>query len=104
MPAGTPLKARLPLPATGPYMIASYDPKHGVRLVRNPRFHEWSAAAQPAGYPDEIAFRFVADPADAQVDAVKRNEADYAEPLPARSVAPSLRQDGYGAGCTSIPG
>ena len=35
-------------------MIASYDPKRGVRLVRNPRFHEWSAAAQPSGYPDEI--------------------------------------------------
>jgi YVTN family beta-propeller protein len=54
VPADTPLKAQLPLPATGPYMIASYDPKHGIRLVRNPRFHEWSAAAQPNGYPDQI--------------------------------------------------
>ena len=27
VPASTPLEARLPLPATGPYMIASYDAK-----------------------------------------------------------------------------
>ena len=63
VPSGTPLfGARLPLPATGPYMIESFDPKRGVRLVRNPRFREWSPPAQPAGYPDEIALRFVADP------------------------------------------
>jgi peptide/nickel transport system substrate-binding protein len=37
VPSGTPLfGARLPLPATGPYMIESFDPKRGVRLVRIP--------------------------------------------------------------------
>ena len=46
-----------PLPATGPYMIASYRPNHLLRLVRNPYFHEWSKAAQPDGYPDEIVVR-----------------------------------------------
>src|SRR5207253_9704670 len=25
-----------------------------IRLVRNPRFHQWSRAAQPDGYPDVI--------------------------------------------------
>jgi YVTN family beta-propeller protein len=56
-PASTPLEAKLPLPATGPYEIASYSAsksRDAVRLVRNPHFHEWSGAAQPAGYPDRI--------------------------------------------------
>jgi peptide/nickel transport system substrate-binding protein len=81
VPAGTPISARLPLPATGPYMIASYDPKHGARLVRNPRFHEWSAAAQPSGYPDEIVLRTGLSP-DAQVSAVERGKADVLHGLP----------------------
>ena len=42
------------LPATGPYVIASYQPGREVRLVRNPHFHVWSRAARPDGYPDEI--------------------------------------------------
>ena len=58
VPASTPLHARLPLPATGPYKIAGYQPKGVVVLVRNPRFRVWSAAAQPDGYPDRIVERF----------------------------------------------
>jgi peptide/nickel transport system substrate-binding protein len=42
------------LPATGPYVIASHIPGKEVRFVRNPRFREWSRAARPDGYPDEI--------------------------------------------------
>jgi peptide/nickel transport system substrate-binding protein len=58
LPASTPRReARAPLPATGPYMIARYLPRHELRLVRNPRFREWSAAAQPDGYPDRIVLR-----------------------------------------------
>ena len=56
-PADTPVVARLPLPATGPYEIAAYSASKNrdvLRLVRNPRFREWSAAAQPEGYPDRI--------------------------------------------------
>ena len=42
------------LPATGPDMVAGYRPGRELRLVRNPAFHEWSRAARPDGYPDEI--------------------------------------------------
>ena len=42
------------LPATGPYVIASHVPGEEVRFVRNPAFREWSRAARPDGYPDEI--------------------------------------------------
>jgi len=43
------------VPATGPYMIAEAD-AHGIELVRNPAFREWSALAQPDGFVDEISF------------------------------------------------
>jgi len=60
-PADTPLQAKVPLPATGPYEIASYSVSKNLdvyRLVRNPHFHEWSAAAQPRGYPDRIVVEY----------------------------------------------
>jgi peptide/nickel transport system substrate-binding protein len=58
LPSSTPdSQARSPLPATGPYQIARYIPGHEVRLTRNPRFREWSAAAQPEGYPDRVLLR-----------------------------------------------
>jgi peptide/nickel transport system substrate-binding protein len=43
--------------------------------VRNPYFHEWSNAAQPDGYPDEIVFE-IGGSADAAVNAVIRGKAD----------------------------
>jgi streptogramin lyase len=58
VPASTPVHARLPLPATGPYKISGYQKKGVVELVRNPRFHVWSTEAQPDGYPDRIVERF----------------------------------------------
>jgi ABC-type transport system substrate-binding protein/DNA-binding SARP family transcriptional activator/DNA-binding beta-propeller fold protein YncE len=58
LPASTPgRQARTPLPATGPYVITRYLPARELLLARNPRFREWSAAAQPAGYPDRIVMR-----------------------------------------------
>jgi ABC-type transport system substrate-binding protein/DNA-binding SARP family transcriptional activator len=58
LPATTPgRQARTPLPATGPYMISRYTPGQDLLMVRNPRFREWSAAAQPAGNPDRIVIR-----------------------------------------------
>jgi YVTN family beta-propeller protein len=77
VPAGTPLHPRGFLPATGPYEIASFDPKLGIRLVRNPRFREWSAEAQPNGFPDAIVERVQGSP-DAHVSAVLSGSADLA--------------------------
>ena len=76
VPANTPLQPRLPLPATGPYMISSYKQNVMTRLVRNPRFREWSAAAQPAGYPDKIVLRFGNYSEAASVRAVEKGSAD----------------------------
>jgi ABC-type transport system substrate-binding protein/class 3 adenylate cyclase len=80
VPAGTP--AHLdghPVPATGPYMIASYRPKQGLELVRNPDFRQWSVDAQPGGFPDRMQWRFV-NPTPA-VHAVQHGHADVASDL-----------------------
>jgi len=78
IPVGTPNPdiGTTPVPATGPYMIRSYEPGKRLRLVRNPSFHEWSKAAQPDGYPDEIVWRLGIDPQDA-VTAIERGKADW---------------------------
>ena len=44
---------RQPVPATGPYLVASFGDEE-IRIVRNPLFREWSRAARPDGYPDEF--------------------------------------------------
>jgi YVTN family beta-propeller protein len=77
VPAGTPARdvGTRPLPATGPYIIASYQPKQLLRLVRNRYFHEWSKAAQPTGYPNEIVLK-IGGTADAALAAVERGRAD----------------------------
>jgi YVTN family beta-propeller protein len=77
LPASTPPRPTRtrPLPATGPYMIAAYRPGHLATLVRNPRFREWSHAAQPDGYPDRIEVRLDMS-ADDAVNAVEQGRAD----------------------------
>ena len=81
-PAGTPPRTLTsPLPGTGPYRVdAATDGRHFV-LSRNTYFREWSAAAQPAGFPDRITWFTVAD-ARAAADAVRRGRADLAELTP----------------------
>lgn len=65
-----------PIPGTGAYMIAGFDPNTGMKIVRNPHFKEWSADAQPDGYPNEINYDFgLTD--EAQVTAVQNGEADW---------------------------
>jgi peptide/nickel transport system substrate-binding protein len=94
-PAATPLgKQDRPMPATGPYQIAHYVRGRSATLTRNPFFREWSAAADPAGFPDSIKMIF--EPADPQpkpgqtasrytrsgmqaVTAVETGQADWAE-------------------------
>jgi peptide/nickel transport system substrate-binding protein len=73
--------APLAVSGTGPYMIRSYK---GSRLVllRNPHFREWSAAAQPEGYPDEIVYAFSVARGE-QLTAVEQGKADLLlSPLP----------------------
>ena len=77
VPDSTPLQARLPLPATGPYMFANADVKHAARLVRNPHFRTWYSDAQPDGYPDEIVWRFNVAPSRQRL-IVRRGGADVA--------------------------
>ena len=80
VPAHTPIRDLhdRPLPATGPYMIASYAPGRRIRLVRNPRFRVWSQAARPDGYPDEIVLKYSV-PIPAQIAAVSKGDADVAD-------------------------
>jgi len=89
------------LPATGPYMTASFAPNRVWVLVRNPHFREWSRDAQPAGFPDRIVLR--AAPAD-QVAALDRGATDalLAPPLEnvdelARRYASQVHIDPWGA-------
>jgi hypothetical protein len=87
VPPDTPSRdvGRRPVPATGPYIIASYSTNGSVKLVRNPRFREWSAAAQPDGFPDVISLKagnvVDAASADAEVRAIERGTADVAVSL-----------------------
>ena len=101
VPANTPFKARLPLPATGPYMIASYDAKRGATLVRNPSFHEWSASAQPLGYPAKIIYTFN-KPEKASVSAVEHGHGDYTT-IEDPAATAALRRGGYGSQLHSNP-
>jgi peptide/nickel transport system substrate-binding protein len=60
VPAGTPAHdmGDTPVPSTGAYMITGYDPQKSITLARNPYFKQWSAAAQPTGYVDNIEMDF----------------------------------------------
>lgn len=76
---------RLGVPGTGPYVIASYRTSRSAArlvLVRNPRFRQWSAAAQPDGYSDRIVWTYNTK-LDAQVASIERGDADFMQsPLP----------------------
>ncbi|MEV7887659.1 ABC transporter substrate-binding protein [Streptomyces sp. NPDC002817] len=72
-----------PLPTTGPYMAASYDPNRALKLVRNPHFTEWSREAEPQGYPDVIDYTF-GQTVESEVTAVQNGQADWMyDPPPA---------------------
>lgn len=65
-----------PIPGTGAYMFASYDPNTQLKMVRNPHFKVWSWDAQPDGYPDEINYDFgLTD--EAAITAIANGEADW---------------------------
>jgi peptide/nickel transport system substrate-binding protein len=87
LPADTPAKdmGSTIIPGTGAYMAAAYDSNKQLKLVRNPHFKEWSADAQPDGYPDEIDMDFGLTE-EAEVNAVENGQADWMfdQPPPGR--------------------
>ena len=87
LPASTPDREVNSFPATGPYRIESFQPGKRLVLVRNPRFVQWSAAAQPAGFPDRIVW--INQKTSAQgIDAVASGRVD----LSGSPVPPSLQR------------
>jgi ABC-type transport system substrate-binding protein/class 3 adenylate cyclase/DNA-binding beta-propeller fold protein YncE len=76
-PGSPPPNSQKPVAGTGPYKISRLvdHGAKGVIAVRNPYFREWSADAQPAGYPDEIRWVRYRDPA-AELSAVEKGTAD----------------------------
>ncbi|WP_327086564.1 ABC transporter substrate-binding protein [Nonomuraea sp. NBC_01738] len=85
LPKATPGKDQgtKPIPGTGPYAAASYDPNKELKLVRNSHFTEWSREAQPQGYPDEIVYSYGLT-VEAAVTAIQNGQADWSfDPLPA---------------------
>src|SRR5215813_8117319 len=56
LPAASPANdaGTKPIPGTGAYYFAAYDPNKQLVMKRNPYFKQWSKEAQPDGYPDEI--------------------------------------------------
>jgi peptide/nickel transport system substrate-binding protein len=65
-----------PLPGTGPYVIRELVPGDHLTLVRNPRFREWSRAAQPDGFPDGFEWKLLAD-ANTATNAVEAGDIDF---------------------------
>src|SRR3954447_1950275 len=78
VPAGSPPTdaGTKPLPATGPYYFASYDPNKQLVMKRNPYFKEWSHDAAPAGYPDQITQTFGLT-VEAQITAIQNGQYDW---------------------------
>ena len=78
LPAGSPPRdaGTTPLPGTGAYYFASYNPTKQLVMKRNPHFKQWSAAAQPDGYPDEIVQSFGLT-VEAQITAIQNGQADW---------------------------
>jgi YVTN family beta-propeller protein len=71
-----------PVPGTGPYMIARYIPGREVTFARNPYFKEWSAAAQPQGFPDRIVWTFGGS-LTSETAEIENGQADWTDdPLP----------------------
>jgi YVTN family beta-propeller protein len=101
VPPGTPIHLRRggSIPGTGPYEVSSFAPiassnahAHGLLVLRrNPYFREWSAAAQPTGFPDKIVIRSNY-PADEEASAIEQGRADITWDSPPADVLARLRQ------------
>jgi peptide/nickel transport system substrate-binding protein len=94
VPSGTPNigSGSTPLPATGPYRVASYRPGHQVDLVRNAAFRRWSTSAQPNGFPAQISVGLGFQPA-AQAAEVAAGRADVSLDTPPAGALQGLERD-----------
>ncbi len=83
LPAGTPPRdvGTKPIPTTGAYYFASYDPNKQLVMKRNPYFKEWSHDAQPDGFADEITESFGLT-VEAQITAIENGQADWTVEAP----------------------
>ena len=84
LPASTPGKDQgdTPIPGTGAYTFASYNPNSALVMTRNKYFKVWSSAAQPQGYPKTIDMTFGMT-VESEVTAVENNQANWVfDPLP----------------------
>jgi YVTN family beta-propeller protein len=71
-PPGSPLGdvgLKTTIPGTGPYLVSEVRPD-SLTMSRNPYFHQWSFAAQPYPYPDQIRTQVVVSQAQAIADVV----------------------------------
>ena len=77
VPPGIPDRdiGRQAIPGTGPYRFDIVNAR-GLRFERNPFFREWSRAAQPAGHPDAIVWRYAKSQRSA-LKEVERGRADW---------------------------
>src|SRR5512133_1070942 len=78
VPANTPPRdaGTKPIPTTGSYYFATYQPNKQLVLKRNPYFKQWSAAAQPDGYVDQIVYSFGLS-VEAQITELENGQADW---------------------------
>jgi len=70
-----------PIPTTGSYYFATYQPNKQLVLKRNPYFKQWSAAAQPDGYVDQIVYTFGLT-VEAQITEIENGQADWTVEAP----------------------
>jgi peptide/nickel transport system substrate-binding protein len=77
VPTGTPAtdQSTHPIPATGPYMLRSYQPNRGFTIVRNPNYNN-QIPTMPTGNPDKVVGKIITDPV-ASYQQVVSNKADY---------------------------
>ena len=73
VPSNTPLKGARLIPSAGPYYVASYTPKQGVVLARNPNYH----GSRPHHFA-RIEFA-VGIPARRAFAAIEAGTADYTD-------------------------
>jgi peptide/nickel transport system substrate-binding protein len=103
VPSSTPMREMRvsPPPATGPYRIASVVPGREVVLVRNPRFHTWSAAAQPPGNPDRIVVNISDEIAAISPQSIDRVDLAIGQPGSANTAQGLLAR--YAARMHTVP-